>query len=61
MPVDPEPAPNGSLLLLDERDNGRPIVRVLGKLERAGKPVLYVSHFQTCRDAASFRGSRRPA
>lgn len=48
IPVDPDPAPNGNLQLVDPPDRRPPMVRSLTVAERFDKPNLYISHFATC-------------
>lgn len=54
MPLDPDPVPDGSILILP---NG--IIRVVPVEERAAMVApLFKTHFQTCPSASVHRGPR---
>lgn len=62
MPVDTEPNPNrGNLVLLRSHDPDGPLVLALSDLTQEARiaaarhEVLYVSHFATCPEAATWR------
>jgi hypothetical protein len=61
IPIDPDPVPNGNILLGTNEDPERPPLAVtLSVPQRFGKAELRVSHFVTCPQAAAHR-RRRPS
>lgn len=57
MPVDPDPAPDGNLILTGSQL--LPTAKTVGKAGNTDNKPLYKSHFATCRDAAKHRRDRQ--
>lgn len=56
VPIDPDPVPDGNLVLVALRPGATPLVRYLRKHEPvAPTSPRYVSHFATCPQADQFR------
>lgn len=59
MPVDAEPATDGTIQLVDRRHLGlKPQARVLKVADRFGKTRLRLSHFVSCPQAGQWRTKR---
>lgn len=54
IPLDPEPNPNGNIVVVPGGSGGELPVRYLRKGEEA-EGERYVSHFSTCPDSKDFR------
>lgn len=55
-PLDPEPVPDGNIIIVRIEADGRPLIRYLKKDEEVETGVdRYVSHFSTCPDAEDWR------
>jgi hypothetical protein len=57
--VDAEPSPEGTINLIVQSERP-PIYTILKEEQRFGRRDLRVSHFATCRDAASWRKGASP-
>jgi hypothetical protein len=60
MPVDAEPAPDGTVRL-EDRGGPQPLARVVPAAKRFGVTGLRKSHFATCPEAGAWRRRRAGA